>query len=165
MNIGTLKRWKINSSYCASLRYVIRQHLEYSIKNTIHKDLKRSRIKRDDNDVIEILSGLRETFVDPFTDQPLLSVSTGMAIDKNLAQELLNALQIGETAMNSFIKERLSKDSEKSIFDPIRKQKLTTFGNLFKKKVIKTKAKVNRFKTVKTCFPKWQSLLNGDQSI
>ena len=85
-------------------------------------------------------------------DQPLLLISTGIAIDKKSAEDLLSALQIEESAMNSFIKDRLGEDSEKSIFDPIKKQKLTTFGSLYKKKVIKTKAKVISIQNSKDLF-------------
>ena len=52
-------------------------------------------IARDENDIQAILSVLQESFVHPFSEQRLLSISTGIAIDQTDSEELLDAFQIG----------------------------------------------------------------------
>jgi hypothetical protein len=81
---------------------VVHQHLEYNIKSTTHKDLTSSRITRVENDITEILSVLRETFVDPFSNQSIYCLlSTGIAVEEKSVVHFLNALKIGESSMNS----------------------------------------------------------------
>ena len=82
---------------------------------------------------------LREGFVDPFSDQCLLSIFTGIAIDEKASGEILSAFEIGSKAMETFIAERRLEGSERSIFDPIKRLKLATFDNLNKKQIAKTK--------------------------
>ena len=56
--------------------------------------------------------------------------------------------------METFITERLSEESEHSIFDSIKRQKLATFKNLNKKQVTKTKSKTISLQTSKDLFSK-----------
>ena len=56
--------------------------------------------------------------------------------------------------METFITERLSEESERSIFDSIKWQKLATFKNLNKKQVTKTKSKTISLQTSKDLFSK-----------
>ena len=84
---------------------------------------------------------LQESFVHPFSEQRLLLISTGIAIDQKDSEELLDAFQIGSRSMDAFITDRLSEGSKISIFDPIKKLKLASFNSVSKKKVIKTKTK------------------------
>ena len=111
-NIGAVKRWEINASYRAALRTAFHQHLNYNSQSYQHKDLSLSRIARDENDIQAILSVLQESFVHPFSEQRLLSISTGIAIDQTDSEELLDAFQIGSRSMDSFITDRLSEGSK-----------------------------------------------------
>ena len=119
-----------------------------------HKDLSPSRIIRHENNTQSILTVLRESFVDPFSDQCLLSISTGIAIDEKASGEILSAFEIGSKAMETFIAERLLEGSERSIFDPIKRLKLATFDNLNKKQIAKTKNKTISLQTSKDLFSK-----------
>ena len=151
-SVGAVKRWEVNASYRAALRSVFHQHLHYSSQSYQHKDLSSSRIIRDENDVQAILSVLRDSFVDPFSAQPLLSISTGIVVDQKASSDLLNAFQIGIRSMNTFMTSRFSEASNLSIFDPIKRLRLATFNNLCKKKVIQTKTKIISLETSKDLF-------------
>ena len=78
-----MKRWEINSSYSASLRSVVLKHLQISSKVYLHKDVTEARITRDKIDIQAIIGILQETFVNPFSDQPLLSISTGIVVEQD----------------------------------------------------------------------------------
>ena len=144
-NIGAVHRWEINSKYRASLRTVFHQHLDYKSSNyqqRFSKDendlVKPSCICKDENDVSALTNVFLETFINPFSDSPIMLISTGIQTAENVTKDLLSAQQLGKTAMVQFIKECLAVGSSKSIFDPIKKSKQGTF----KIKVCKTKNKV-----------------------
>ena len=97
---------------------------------------------------------LKESFVDPFSKQPLLSISTGIAIEQKVSEDILGAFKIGTKSMNTFITDRLSEKSEGTLFDPIKKLKLGTFDTISKKKIIKTKSKIISSQSSKYLFAK-----------
>ena len=104
-NIGAVHRWEINSKYRASLRTVFPQHLDYKSSNYQHKDLAPSRICKDENDVSALTNVFLETFINPFSDSPMMSISTGIQTPENVTKDLLSAQNLGKTAMVQFIKE------------------------------------------------------------
>lgn len=78
INTNTVKHWEVNSSYRASLRSVLHQYLHVSKKSHAHKDVTPARIKKDESSVQEIMSVLQQTFIHPFSEEQLLSISTGL---------------------------------------------------------------------------------------
>ena len=120
-SVGAVKRWEINSSYRASLRKCFHEHLQYETQNYIHKDLTPSRIAKDEKDIQSVLNVLTEMFIPPFSDQPQLSMSTGTVVPDSVADRILSAKYIGESAMKSFIDTKLSEEATLSFFDQIKK--------------------------------------------
>ena len=53
------------------------------------KDLRAARIARDEKDDEAIISVLKESFVDPFSEQPLLLISSGISIDQNVSKVVI----------------------------------------------------------------------------
>ena len=100
---------------------VFHQHLDYKSSKYQHKDLAPSSICKDENDVSGLTNVFLETFINPFSDSPIMSISTGIQTAENVTKDLLSAQQLGKTAMVQFIKERLAVGSSKSMFDPIKK--------------------------------------------
>ena len=76
-----------------------------------------------------------ETFINPFSDSPMMSISTGIQIAENVTKDLLSAQQLGKTDMVQFIMERLAVGSSNSIFDSTKKSKLGTFKSIKKIKI------------------------------
>ena len=120
-NIGAMHRWEINSKYQALLRTAFHQHLDCKSSNYQHKDLAPSRICKDGNNVSALTNVFLETFINPFSDSPMMSISAGIQTAANIPKDLLSAQQLGKTAMVRFIKERLAVGSSKFIFDLIKK--------------------------------------------
>ena len=104
-SLGAVKRWEINAAYRASLHSVFYQHLDYSPQSYHHKDLSLHRILKDESDIQSIISILCDTFIDPFSEHPLLSISSGFVIDNSHSVEILSAKETGLVAMNKFIEE------------------------------------------------------------
>ena len=87
-NFEAVKRWEINASYLAALRTCFHQHLNYQQQNYKHQDLTPSRINRDNTDISSILQILSEVFINPFSDFPLVCISTGIIASENVSRDL-----------------------------------------------------------------------------
>ena len=140
-DIGAVHRWEVNSKYRASLRIVFHQNLDYKSSNYQHKDIVPSRNCKDENAVSVLTNVCLETFINPFSDSPTMSISTGIQTAENVTKDLLSAQQLKKTAMVQFIKERLVVGYSNSIFDPTKKSKLGTFKPIKKSKFVKQKTR------------------------
>lgn len=61
-------------------------------------------------------------------------MSTGISIDQNVSNIILEAYTVAKRLVDTFITKRLPEGSSLSFLDPIKKVKLRTFSNLKKKK-------------------------------
>ena len=83
----------------------------------------KSIISRDEKDVKSVYNVLSEVFLPPLSEQPLVSISTGIAVAEIEADKIMQAYVNGKTAVESFIDNRLSNNPNASFFDPIKKMK------------------------------------------
>lgn len=67
-------------------------------------------------------------------------MSTGISIDQNVSNIILEAYTVAKRLVDTFITKRLPEGSSLSFLDPIKKVKLRTFSNLNKKEAITTEA-------------------------
>ena len=104
----------------------LQAYINYNQQIYKHADLYPSRIKKDEDDVQSILKTINESFIDPFNDLGLLSISSGVIAMSKVETDCLSANQYGKKAMEKFI----SCDATHSLFDPMKKQKLSTFTNI-----------------------------------
>ena len=102
--------------------------------------------------------------MDPFRKQNLLLISTGLSVEDKASYDILNAFQIGLKAMKTFITERLSERSERSLLNSIKRQKLPNFENLHKKQVTKNKSMIISLKASKNLFSKFE-IINQNCTI
>ena len=153
-NVDAVRRWEVNASYRSALMSCIKQHVSYKTQKYQHQDLRPSRIKKDEADIQAVISVLTDTFVHPFSESTLVSVSTGIVATEDVAKDLMSAQSKGTAAMETFILERLGENPKLSIFDTIKKSKLSTFANLQKKKVCKVKGKEILLKSTTDLFGK-----------
>ena len=98
-----------------------------------------SRNLKDEKVVSAVLTVLTQTFINPFSDIPLVSISTDIESTKEVAKYLLTAHKIRKDEMTKFTKERLNGGSRMSLFDPIKKRKLATFKSMSKVKSCESK--------------------------
>ena len=130
-NPNAVNRWELNAAYRAQLRSCFYKHINYNQQMYKHADLYPSRIKKDEDDVQSILKTINESFIDPFNDLGLLSISSGVIAMSKVETDCLSANQYGKKAMEKFI----SCDATHSLFDPMKKQKLSTFTNIYQQKL------------------------------
>ena len=152
-NIGVVQRWEINASYRVSLRRCIHYLLQFEQKNVKHKDLTKSRISRDEKDVKSVYNVLSAIFIPRFSEQLLVSISTGTVVAESEADKVMEAYVNGKTAMQSFIDNRLSNNPKVSFFDPIKKMKTPGF-TVSKTKVCKTNSKIVSIESSNQLFSK-----------
>ena len=85
------------------LRICFHNHLDYSQQKYECKDISPSRIRRDERDVVSVMTVLMEAFIDPFGERPLVGISTGIEIPQSLSDDILAAKEKGQEAMDDFI--------------------------------------------------------------
>ena len=152
-NVGAVQRWELNASYWASLRRCIHDHLHYEQKYVKHEDLTKSRISRDEKDVKSVYNVLSEVFIPPFSEQSLVSISTGIVVAESEADKIMQAYVNGKTTMQSFTDNKLSNNPKASFFDPIKKMKTAGF-TVSKTKVCKTNSKIVSIESSNQLFSK-----------
>ena len=79
-----------------------------------------------------------QNFVNPFDadKERFLFVSSGISASPEVEKDILRAEEVGLEAKETFIKDRLQKEIR--FFDPIKKLKLKTFGDMKKRVKLKT---------------------------
>ena len=80
--------------YRALLRRCIHDHLQYEQKYVTHEDLTKSRINRDEKDVKNVYNVLLEVFIPLFSEQRLVSVSTGIVATESEADKIMQAYML-----------------------------------------------------------------------
>ena len=115
---NAVDRWTINASYRASLYSHLQEFLGTNTKKYVHTDLQKSRIRNDQDDVTSMLSIIEECFIDPFSENPFLSIPNGILAPEKLPSDSFNDFKLGTERMDTFIKERRIEKS-KDFFDPL----------------------------------------------
>ena len=106
------------------------------------------------NECVEQILEVLSSFDSPFEyRESLVNLCSGIEASTNVTNDLLNALEIGESAAKRFTEERKSnenvEDTEevksgkivKSFYSPMKRLKLKTFNDMRVKKVVNSKQK------------------------
>ena len=88
-----------------------------------HKDVRPSRIQRDEHDVGKLLQTIDTLMANPFDvtedeNVPLSNLATGNVLSDTDACRLLSVKQLGEEASNLFVNSRLQTDTV-SVYEPV----------------------------------------------
>ena len=111
------------------------------------------RIKRDESDVSRVIESIQCSFINPFGEEnDLVTLSSGVKATEEIKDHLLNAESYGKSAMDDFVKNRLSEKPVQDFFDPIKKRSLKTFTSLMPKSVVKVNKKEVMIKADRTLF-------------
>ena len=108
-------------------------------------------MRRDEEDVKAIVNIVNESFISPFKEQELVSLSNGVLPTEKTTSDLLTAEEKGLSALNTFIGERLVKQTT-NFYEPIKKLKLSTFSNLKESVKIKMQDKIVQLTAEKNIF-------------
>ena len=91
---------------------------------TSHKDLRKAETAKSERQVTKTIDAIK-SFINPFDieeHQKLYCLSSGAAVDTEVAEDVLGAKKLGKNLKEAFIKERLEKQD--LFFEPIKKPKL-----------------------------------------
>ena len=94
-----------------------------------HKDLGKARMRRDEQDVLKLVSFFTKYEVFRQAEN-LVSVTTGDVASEEIRHDLLGAEEIGKTIVKKFVQDRLIKKDVK-FHDSVKQQKLKTFETLY----------------------------------
>ena len=87
------------------------------------------RIKRDESDVSRVIESIQCSFINPFgAENDLVILSSGVKATEEIKDHLLNAESYGKSAVDEFVKNRLSEKPVQDFFDPIKKR---SFKNIY----------------------------------
>ena len=128
---NAVDRWAINASYRASLYSHLQEFLGTNTKKYVHTDLQKSRIRNDQDDVTSMLSIIEECFIDPFSENPLLSISNGLLATEKLVSDSFDDFKFATERMDTFIKQPCTEKS-KDFFDSLKRINIETFSKLSK---------------------------------
>ena len=132
LRCGAVQRWIATAhdraaitAACHSLAGISKE----SDRSKRHKDL--TRIKRDEDDVQSVI-GTLECWSNPFeASSCVVNISSGIMAPPDVANDLLQAYQIGSTHAEKSVHERLCSGSV-GFFDKLQKSKLKTFSSMAK---------------------------------
>ena len=71
-----------------------------------------------------------------------MSISAGVLANEKVESDILSAKENGQAAFDKFMKTRLSTEETMSIFDPIKKMKLSSFSSINKTKTCEVNSKI-----------------------
>ena len=141
INRAAVDRWTLNARCRAVFRAVLHKHLEYKPSRYVHHGLLPGRIKRDESDVSRVIESIECSFINPFVEEnDLVILSSGVKATEEI-KDFLNAESYGKSAMDDFVKNRLSEKPVQDLFDPIKKRSLKTFTGLMPRSVVKVNKK------------------------
>ena len=128
---NAVDRRAINASYRASLYSHLQEFLGVNTKKHVYTDLQKSRIRNDQDDVTSILSIIEECFIDPFSENPLLSISNGLLATEKLVSDSFDDFKFATERMDTFIKQPCIEKS-KDFFDSLKRINIEIFSKLSK---------------------------------
>lgn len=138
LNTSAVTRYYLTAEYRSEYVRLLRQILQMN-RNQHHAELQKSRITKDEQAVSAIVEVI-EDLVNPFSDpKDLLNISNATVVSTEIAQDLASAKNRGESAYETFKKERLESDPPIIKFhDRLPKLKLKTFADANKKKHVRS---------------------------
>ena len=153
INKVAVDRWNLNARRRAVFRAVLHKHMEHKSSRYVHHDFLPGCIKRDERDVSHIIKSIECSFTNPFGEESeLMVISSGVKATEEIKDHLLNAEFYGKSAMDEFVKKRLSEKPIQDLFDPIKKHSLKAFASLMPKSLVKVNKKEVMIKADRTLF-------------
>ncbi|PIK41754.1 hypothetical protein BSL78_21395 [Apostichopus japonicus] len=119
-------------------------------KGAVHRWISSHHMRAEISRECEEMAG-KESMVDPFDQNQLVNLTSGVVASKEVADDLASAKSKGEVAVQSFITDRLQGE-ETGFFAPIKRLNLKTFASMRRKRTTKVKGKVIELKSNRNLF-------------
>ena len=99
ININTVDRWILNATHRASLRRCFHEMFDFkSLQSNKNKNLNKSRIKKDNEDIKGSIEVSKEKFIQPFSNSESVCISNDLAASEDVSdmkQVLIDKLEEG----------------------------------------------------------------------
>ena len=150
-SVSTVQRWVLTSHISSKCFTTLENDLGISTPKKLPKDLGKSRSEQN-NKYIQKAYEVISSWGNPFElQETLINLASGREAPKDVENDLLNAKSIGETALETFLTERIYSNT-KPFYDPIHKNALKTFKHLTVKKNFIAKEKSITLKAERSLF-------------
>ena len=111
-----------------------------------HRELEAAEVRKSEEAAQQAMAAI-QSFTNPFTiadKEHLYSIASGAPVPLEIEHDVLRAETLGREVKESFIQKPFHVDSQKSFFDPVKRQKLQTMESCNKKvQLSSTQGKVN----------------------
>ena len=135
----TVNRWLLTAQKRANIVSSVKTMCETNDcvsdreNGTNIKECGNARLGRDEDDVQKLLGVLTEQMLNPFdTDQHktdlIMNLATGVTSTDEVSKDLRTASNVGKACFEKFVKSRLVQGHEKSVMEPMKKNKLKTLA-------------------------------------
>ena len=106
-------------------------------------------MKQDEDHVRALISRLKNNMTNPFDcsfldHNVLINISTGMHAIEEIQSSLLNAVKKGKDEMEAFVTRTFSESKRESLYIPVSRSGVKTFGDLAKETKIKVQGQIKR---------------------
>ena len=136
---STLIRWSLTRHVLADVSAEMRQRYRISAlaDKMMHEESTPTCLKRDEEHVKLLVDQIHQRMTDPFDvlshPKPLINISTGMHVSREIESSLINASDGWVNMAKSFVNGTFSEGQGRDFYDPITRSKLNTFEDLTKK--------------------------------
>ena len=138
---SALVRWTLTSIFSSEMQEKSGLVIDCA---EFHQETKPAAIKRDDQQVTDLIDHIVNKMTDPFDvalhPTPLINISTGMHASREVQDSLLNCVEQGTKMVKSFVDGSLSEDQSRSFNNPITWSKLKSFEDMTKKTKLKCRS-------------------------
>ena len=114
---GALEGWFVTTHERAAVTTATKElcGMRNDVGSVRHKEGGSLRVKRDEEDVMKLVSTLKSVMVNPFHAEneaaPLSNLSSGVIMPNDMSTQLLNAKDLGRREMKTFIANRINSNS------------------------------------------------------
>ncbi|MEM7298197.1 MAG: hypothetical protein AAF391_08030, partial [Bacteroidota bacterium] len=162
-SVGAVQRWVFSSHVVAEMNTDFKQSINVDLSSKDRKDLGKKRKIRDEcnvKDCYEFISNWSNPFE---ASEQLVAIHSGIVPNEKVIADLERAEEVGKVSVGSFREKRIYTTDEK-FNDPIKKNKLLTFGSKIKKPLSKSKGLVMALRSDRETFARMM-LISKDRDI
>ena len=134
-----------DASYCSSRKE--RKKWDYLCRQQCSSSRKAASMKQVEDHVRALISHLKNNTTNPFdcsflNHNVLINISTGMHATQKIQSSLLNAVKNGKDQMEAFVTRTFSESKRESLYIPISRSGVKTFGDMAKETKIKVQGQI-----------------------
>ena len=137
---NSVTKWCLNRPEQAKNTNALKQMAYVTSSADIYKALRPSQIIKSEDKVSRLVQILENDYINPFSvtleATKLFNLSSGVAVEDDLADQILNIIDIGKSLAETFRNERLIQHNI-SFHEPIKRTSIAIFKHILKSAVVR----------------------------